>query len=104
MNWKAVLRMLALKAPANPLSPLMTISSTRFSWRVLQRADGADLPVDLVEDIDAADQRFQHAGDHPGVGPGRERPLLRAAELGRRDHLHGLGDLPRVFHAADATP
>src|SRR5262249_19408389 len=26
------------------------------------------------------------------------------AQLGRRDHLHGLGDLPRVSHAADASP
>jgi len=58
----------------------------------------------FVEDIDAAGQRFKHAGDHFGVGPGLKRPLLRAAQLGRRDHLHGLGDLARVFHAADATP
>src|ERR1039457_3680343 len=33
-----------------------------------------------------------------------ERAFLRAAQLGRRDGLHGLGDLPRVDHAADAAP
>ena len=34
MNWNAVLVMFALNAPANPLSPLITTSSTRFSGRV----------------------------------------------------------------------
>ena len=58
----------------------------------------------LVEEIDAADERLQDAGNHLRVGPRGQGALLRAAQLGRRDHLHGLGDLPRVFHAADATP
>jgi hypothetical protein len=58
----------------------------------------------LVKDINASGQRCQHTGDHPGIRPGRQCPLLRAAQFRRRDHLHGLGDLPRVFHAADATP
>src|SRR6185369_10467717 len=41
---------------------------------------------------------------HPArVGTGREDGLLRAPQLGRRDHLHGLGDLLRVLHAADAA-
>ena len=57
----------------------------------------------LVEELDTAGQRLQHAGDHFGVWPGRHRPLLRAAQLGRRDHLHGLGDLPRVFHACECV-
>ena len=57
-----------------------------------------------IVDIDAARERLEHAGDHFGVRPRGQRPLLRAAQLGRRDHLHGLGDLPRVFHAADAAP
>ncbi len=35
MNWYAVFRMLALKAPANPLSPLMTTIRMRFSGRVM---------------------------------------------------------------------
>src|SRR5262249_45017424 len=30
--------------------------------------------------------------------------FLRAAQLGRRDGLHRLGDLPRVDHAADTAP
>jgi hypothetical protein len=58
----------------------------------------------LVVEIDAAAERLEHAGDHARVGPRRQGALLRAAQLGRRDHLHGLGDLPRVFHAADAAP
>jgi len=43
-------------------------------------------------------------GGASNYAAGGESTLLRAAQLGRRDHLHGLGDLPRVFHAADATP
>ena len=38
------------------------------------------------------------------VGAGEHGALLRATQLGRRDHLHGLGDLPRVLDTADATP
>ena len=64
----------------------------------------AEVAGRLVVEIDAAGERLEHAGDHFGVGASRERALLGAAQLGRRDHLHGLGDLPRVFHAADATP
>ncbi len=54
--------------------------------------------------IDAADERLQDADNHARIGPRGQRPLLGAAQLGRRNHLHGLGDLPRVFHAADAPP
>ena len=57
-----------------------------------------------IESIDAPRQRLQNAGDHLGVGTRGKRPLLRSAQLGRRDHLHGLGDLPRVFDATDAAP
>ena len=46
----------------------------------------------------------QHAAQHTAVWTRPDDAILRAAQLGRRDHLHGLGDLPRVFHAADATP
>jgi hypothetical protein len=34
----------------------------------------------------------------------RDHAILRAAQLGRRDHLHGLGDLLRVLDRADAPP
>jgi hypothetical protein len=37
----------------------------------------------------------------PRVRTRREHGLLRAAELGRGDHLHGLRDLLRVLDAAD---
>ena len=55
------------------------------------------------EEIDAAHERFKYAGDHARVGPGGHGAFLSAAQLGRRDHLHGLGDLARVFHTADAA-
>ena len=54
--------------------------------------------------VGAADERFEHVGEHLRVGPGLHGALLRAAQLGRRDHLHGLGDLPRVLDTADASP
>ena len=44
----------------------------------------------------------QHALDDLRVGPGRQHAILRAPQLGRRDHFHGLGDLLRVFHRANA--
>ncbi len=59
---------------------------------------------DIAGVAHAADERFQHVRDHLGVGPGEHGSLLRAAQLGRRDHLHGLGDLPRVLDTADASP
>jgi hypothetical protein len=48
-------------------------------------------------------KRIEHSGNHAGVRPGGHGALLGAAQLGRRDHLHGLGDLARVFHASDAA-
>jgi hypothetical protein len=38
------------------------------------------------------------------VRPGREHRFLGAAELGRGDHLHRLGDLLRALDAADPSP
>src|SRR5579859_1819519 len=55
-------------------------------------------------DLGALDEREQYAGQHLGIGTPCQGALLRATELGRRDHLHGLGDLPRVLHAADTAP
>ena len=95
--------MLALKAPAKPLSPRDNDEQNAF-LRPSEEERVAEVAGGLVVEIDAAAERLKDADDHARVGTGRECPLLRAAQLGRRDHLHGLGDLPRVFHAADATP
>ena len=46
----------------------------------------------------------QHLPQQRAVGPRRDHAVLRAAQLGRRDHLHGLGDLLRVLDRADAPP
>src|ERR1700753_458844 len=56
----------------------------------------------LVKNVDTAPERFKDAGDHLGVGTRGERTLLRTAQYSRRAHLHGLGDLARVLHAANA--
>jgi hypothetical protein len=57
-----------------------------------------------IVDIGASYQRFQNVGQHLRIGTARERAFLRAAQFRRRDGLHGLGDLPRVDHAADSAP
>ena len=53
-------------------------------------------------------RRGGDVGDHRvhllGVGPRRFGGGLRAAQLGRRDHLHGLGDLLRRLGGGDADP
>src|SRR5580698_3428802 len=49
-------------------------------------------------------QRLQHVGQHLRVGARSQSAFLRTTEFGRRDHFHGLGDLPRVGHAADTAP
>jgi len=46
----------------------------------------------------------QHAAQHTAVWTRPDDAILRAAQLGRRDHLHGLGDLLRVLDRADAPP
>src|ERR1039457_3074768 len=46
----------------------------------------------------------QHLAQHRAVGAGADGAILRAAQFRRRDHLHGLGDLLRVFDRADAPP
>ena len=52
--------------------------------------------------------RGRDVGDHRvhlfGVGPRRFGGGLRAAQLGGRDHLHGLGDLLRRLGRGDADP
>ncbi len=61
-----------------------------------------DLSGFRINQLNAPLQRLQHADQHLLVGPCVQRPFLGAAQFGRRDHLHGLGDLARVFHAADS--
>src|SRR5690242_16493592 len=56
-----------------------------------------------IVDLGPRDQGFQDIGQHLRIRTRGQGALLRAAQFGRGDHLHGLGDLPRVDHAAD-TP
>ena len=95
--------MLALNAPAKPLSPRDDDEQNAF-FGPRDKERTAQVAGLLVVEIDAAAERFEHADDHARVGTSGDGALLRAAQLGRGDHFHGLGDLPRVFHAADATP
>ncbi len=57
-----------------------------------------------VHVVSAAHERLKHIGEHPRVRPSLQGALLRTTQSRRRDHLHGLGDLARVLHAAYATP
>src|SRR5260370_11127315 len=59
---------------------------------------------DRIVNIGPRHQRFKNVGEHLRIRARRESGLLRAAQLRRRDGLHGLGDLPRIDHAADAAP
>ncbi len=63
-----------------------------------------DLAALLVVEVGAADEGDEDVGEHLRVGAGLHGAVLGAAQLGGRDHLHGLGDLPRVLDTADATP
>ncbi len=57
-----------------------------------------------IVNFGAGHQRLQNIRQHLGVRTRRQGAFLRPPQLRRRDHLHGLGDLPRVGHAADAAP
>src|ERR1019366_8396768 len=46
----------------------------------------------------------EHLAQHRAVGARADGAILGAAQFRRRDHLHGLGDLLRVFDRADAPP
>ena len=46
----------------------------------------------------------QHLAQQRAVGTRGDGAILRTAQFRRRDHLHGLGDLLRVFDRADAPP
>jgi ABC-type transporter lipoprotein component MlaA len=57
-----------------------------------------------IIDISPRHQRLQNIGQHLGVWARRHGAFLCTPQLGCGDHLHGLGDLPRVAHAADSPP
>ncbi len=102
-NFVAAFSTLELNAPASPRSPVTRTSRTFFSGRCAS-SGCLGSPVFWIDEIGALHHRLQNVGEHLRVGPRRQRALLRAPQLGRRHHLHGLGDLPRVLHAADAPP
>jgi len=54
--------------------------------------------------VRAAGQAAEHHRHLLRVGPRGENALLRALELRRGHHLHGLGDLLRVLDGANLAP
>src|SRR5579872_6210070 len=70
----------------------------------MQQQRMIDLAGGFVVNIRARHQRLQYIDQHLRVRTRCQGTLLRLAQLCRRNHLHGLGDLPRVFHAADTPP
>jgi hypothetical protein len=65
------------------------------STRAAEQHGGVFLPI-----IDGA-QRRQNLAHAFGIGTGSLRCFLGTAELGRRHHLHGLGDLLGRFDRVD---
>ena len=53
--------------------------------------------------IDTARHAVEHSLHLERERAGANHAILRAAQLRRRDHLHGFGDLLRRFHRADAA-
>ena len=94
---------LELNAPASPRSPVTRTSRMFFSGRCASSGCfgspgfGSTRSVRLTSEL-------QDVGQHLRVRTRRQGAFLGATQLGRRNHLHGLGDLPRVLHAADASP
>ena len=88
-----------LNAPARPRSAVTAIS--RWIWSLPVPASSAGA---FGISGDRRRQRTQHALHPFGVGTRRLGLLLRPAQLRRRHHLHGGGDLLRRLHAVDARP
>jgi hypothetical protein len=83
-----------LKAPHRPRSAGATTSRCTLSEPVPASSFGASTAFDAgVAEIG------QHRLHALGIGTRRLGLRLRAAQLGSRDHLHGLGDLLRRLHA-----
>src|SRR5580700_2219888 len=57
-----------------------------------------------IVDFRSRHQRLQDVGQHLCIRARRQSALLSAPQFSRRDHFHGLGDLPCVGHAADTAP
>src|SRR5450759_547428 len=53
---------------------------------------------------DGRRQVAEYLAQERAVGPCPDGAILRTAQFRRRDHLHGLGDLLRIFDRADAPP
>src|SRR6266540_411827 len=69
--------------------------SLRLRALLQERVDqGSGLPGDVLHG----------PREQLGVGPSRLHPLLRLEDAGRRDQLHGLGDLLRGLDGADPPP
>ena len=81
--------MLALKPPARPLSAVTTTSRMRLPLRSTSSG--------WASGFARAAMLARTSSISPGEGAGREHRLLGPAQLRRRDHLHGLGDLLRVL-------
>ena len=82
------------------LSPVISISWMRFSGTGASSGFAGFLVV-----LPTAAATFgQHLPQQRRVGTRRDHAILRPAQLGRRDHLHGLGDLLRVLDRPDAPP
>ena len=99
-NCCAALIRFELKAPARPWSAVIRTSWMRCSGPLGQQRMRQPLVGRRRPRATLASSLRQHRR----VGARGEHAVLRAAQLRRRDHLHGLGDLLRVLHRADAAP
>ena len=87
-----------LKPPARPLSPETMTRMTFFSSLVARSGcSGAPSSRGATRDATERSDRLERRR----VRSRRDRPILRAAQLRRGDHLDRLRDLLRVLHAPD---
>ena len=86
------------KHPDRPRSPVQTSNRCTDPSGAGQQRRRAGRACDRRRDI--GDDRIHLFGE----GPRRFGGGLRAAQLSRRDHLHGLGDLLRRLGGGDADP
>ena len=75
-------------------------SLVRGAHHVQTRGDLAGLEQRVIR-RPGSRQTLQQGLQLGGVGTRGHQPVLRAAQLGRRDHLHGLGDLLRRLDGTD---
>ena len=86
-----------LRASRRAAQPAMR---ARFSRSSLASFMLAELLMQALSQINSVETRY--ARSFPDV-PRRLRRVLSAAQLGRGDHLHRLGDLPRRLYRGDAV-